>query len=116
MQILNHLTNKSATLVCRWKPVCIFLVNSSSFTLSNMIRNVLLLDNVDPSAKGILEKCGIQATLQRDKLSKEELVKTLQVNCCFVKKLVFAVLCLFDFNLKGGVEIIHTYFQCQKVM
>nr|CAB3264834.1 D-3-phosphoglycerate dehydrogenase [Phallusia mammillata] len=42
------------------------------------IKNVLLLDNVDPSAKTILESRGINATLQKEKLTKDNLVQELQ--------------------------------------
>ena len=47
--------------------------------MSIKITNVLLLDNVDPSAKTILEKNGIKATLCKEKFSTDELIKTLQV-------------------------------------
>ena len=47
--------------------------------MSVAITNVLLLDNVDPSAKVILEENGIKATLCKDKLSDNELIEKLKV-------------------------------------
>ena len=44
------------------------------------LTNVLLLDNVDPSAKIILEENGIKANLCKEKFTTEELIKTLQVS------------------------------------
>ena len=43
------------------------------------ITNVLLLDNVDPSAKAILEENGIKASLCKEKFTTEELISALQV-------------------------------------
>ena len=47
------------------------------------ITNVLLIDNVDPSAKVILERNGIKANLCKEKFSVDELIKTLQVSGWF---------------------------------
>lgn len=46
--------------------------------MSVSITKVLLLDNVDPSAKNILESNGIKATICKEKLSAEDLVETLR--------------------------------------
>uniref|UniRef100_H2ZPM9 D-3-phosphoglycerate dehydrogenase n=1 Tax=Ciona savignyi TaxID=51511 RepID=H2ZPM9_CIOSA len=43
------------------------------------ITKVLLLDNVDPSAKTILEENGIQATLSKEKFTADALIKELKV-------------------------------------
>nr|XP_002130537.1 D-3-phosphoglycerate dehydrogenase [Ciona intestinalis] len=46
--------------------------------MSVKITNVLLLDNVDPSAKKVLEENGIKATLSKEKFTPDALIKELQ--------------------------------------
>ena len=43
------------------------------------VKRVLLLDNVDPTAKTILEENNIEATLFAEKLTVDQLVQKLQV-------------------------------------
>ena len=57
--------------------------------MSVKITNVLLLDNVDPSAKTVLEENGIKATLCKDKLTADELVKKLQVSWFMLRYIFF---------------------------
>ena len=57
------------------------------------VKRVLLLDNVDPTAKTILEENNIEATLFAEKLTVDQLVQKLQViSSIFLKMHVFSVL------------------------
>ena len=47
--------------------------------MSVSITNVLLLDNVNPVAKDILEKNGIKATISKEKYDTKQLISVLQV-------------------------------------
>jgi len=46
--------------------------------MSLTVKNVLLLDNVDPAAEGILKENGIESTLYKEKLTEEALVAKLK--------------------------------------
>ena len=69
--------------------------------MSLTVKNVLLLDNVDPAAEGILKENGIESTLYKEKLTEEALVAKLKVCCVIVVRLlcyccVIVVLLLCD--------------------
>merc|ERR1739838_686871 len=51
---------------------------SNYVTMSLTVKNVLLLDNVDPAAEGILKENGIESTLYKEKLTEEALVAKLK--------------------------------------
>ncbi|XP_076810139.1 D-3-phosphoglycerate dehydrogenase-like [Clavelina lepadiformis] len=63
------------------RSLCSKLTVCSQINIHKMvvkISKVLLLDNVDPSAKTILEENGIAATLSKEKFTTPELIKELQ--------------------------------------